>query len=200
MFNFLKRSIPNGQPLNGLNGHQPPTSASSLPEIEERVFIEPVDARQTPASSNFIEKDQIPVVDRDHNIGLLYVFMDRNHEAKGYDDALLNPDSSHLQQNLDALKNELIRTINKVKTFYEDFIRETDYHIASRSRSGMVDMVEELEMKKNIAAGHMEKVKLIEANTQRDEGDCKGIMISYTRGFKNGLAAISHHHILTRKF
>jgi hypothetical protein len=136
----------------------------------------------------------------DYNIAVLYAFLDRNHEAKGYDDALLNPDSIHLTQNLDALKNELTRTINKVKTFYEDFIQETEYHIMSRGRSGMIDMVEELEMKKKIALGHIDKVLQIEKSLSEEYGDCKGILISYTRGFKNGLAAISHHHILTRRF
>lgn len=189
MFDFLKRSGNTGSPQPPLNGHYPNTSPS-LPEVEERVFIESSAPAQQSQAEALVE----------HNIGVLYAFMDRNHEVKGYDDALVNPDTSNLNQNLDALKNELIRTLNKVKTFYEDFVQETEFHILSRSRNGMVDMVEELEMKKKIAQGHIEKVKAIEADTAREEGDCKGILISYTRGFKNGLAAISHHHILSRRF
>ncbi|GGB22834.1 hypothetical protein [Mucilaginibacter rubeus] len=194
MFNFFKSTAKNGSHTS-FNGSG--TATVPLPEIDEKVFIETLPASPAPATSNFTESRQSPV---DHNIALLFSFLDRNHEAKGYDDALLNPDSSHLNQNLDALKNELSRTINKVKTFYEDFIRETEYHITSRGRSGMVDMVEELEMKKNIALGHIEKVKAVEDSLMQENGDCKGILISYTRGFKNGLAAISHHHILTRRF
>lgn len=174
------------------------TPEPNLPEIEERVFIENNAAPATSSPNHFTEKEPAPVK-VDHNINLLFSFLDRNHESRGYDDALLNPDSSHLQQNLDALKNELSRTINKVKTFYEDFIQETEYHILSRGRSGMLDMVEELEMKKRIAEAHVSKVKEIEDSLNQETGDCKGLLISYTRGFKNGLAAISHHHILTRK-
>ncbi|HEY4195094.1 MAG TPA: hypothetical protein VGM63_06145 [Mucilaginibacter sp.] len=184
MFDFFKRNsdATPASPLNGENAGQ------ALPEVPENVFIE---------QGQFTEKSApLPA----HNIALLYAFLDRNHEAKGYDDALLNPDTSHLSQNLDALRNELVRTLNKVKTFYEDFIQETDFHITSRSRSGMVDMVEELEMKKKIALGHIDKVKIIEDDADRNEGDGNGVLISYTRGFKNGLAAISHHHILTRNF
>lgn len=189
MFSFFKSADKNGAQQQSLNGHNPNTGPA-LPEVEERVFIEsgaPTARAQT----------ETPL---DHNIAVLYAFMDRNHEVKGYDDALINPDASNLNQNLEALKSELIRTLKRVKTFYEDFIQETDFHIQSRSRSGMVDMVEELEMKKNIALGHIEKVKAIEADTEENTGDCNGILISYTRGFKNGLAAISHHHILSRRF
>jgi len=190
MFNFFKRADNNGTPTLPLNGHHL-NGAAALPEVEERVFIE---------SAAVPEKPAAPAPAVEYHIGVLYAFMDRNHEVKGYDDALINPDISNLNQNLDALKNELIRTLKKVKTFYEDFIQETEFHIQSRSRSGMVDMVEELEMKKKIALGHIDKVKLIESDTENGQGDCNGILISYTRGFKNGLAAISHHHILSRKF
>jgi len=190
MFNFFKQTDKNGSQVTPHNGHNL-NNGQPMPEIEERVFIESVPGKEPAAPL-------MPPVE--NNINVLYDFMDRNHEVKGYDDALLNPDASHLTQNLDALKNELIRTLNKVKTYYEDFIRETEFHIQSRSRSGMVDMVEELEMKKNIAMGHIEKVKTIEFDTLKDQGDCRGVLISYTRGFKNGLAAISHHHILSRRF
>ncbi|MGZ3813589.1 MAG: hypothetical protein ACXVJN_17700 [Mucilaginibacter sp.] len=200
MFNFFKRTNNNGQPLNGetVSTQRPPVS-SSFPDIDEQVFIEPVN-KATSSSNRFTNSEPPSPAVTDHNIDLLYAFLDRNYEGKGYDDALLNPDSSHLSQNLDVIKNDLIRTINKVKIFYEDFIQETDYHIVSRSRSGMVDTVEELEMKKKIALRHMDRIKEIEKNTIQNEGDCQGILMSYTRGFKNGLAAISHHHILTRRF
>ena len=193
MFGFFKRAEKNGAQVQPLNGHNSNTG-TSLPEVEEDVFIE---SAKAPVHFTEQKATQMPV---EHNIGLLYFFLDQNHEVKGYDDALLNPDVSHLNQNLEALRNELIRTLNKVKTFYEDFIQETEFHIQSRSRSGMVDMVEELEMKKKIALGHIDKVKMIESDTESNHGDCNGILISYTRGFKNGLAAISHHHILSRKF
>jgi hypothetical protein len=186
LFNFLHRN-------NGVNGQEPPAgnTQETLMPIPDR-FIE--NETVVPHTEE-VEEAQI-----DNNINLLFNFMDRNHEAKGYDDALINSDSSHLAQNLEALKNELERTINKVKTFYEDFIKEIDYHIASRSRSGMVDIVEELEMKKNIALSHMQKISEIELSTNNNTGDCKGILISYTRGFKNGLAAISHYTILKKRF
>lgn len=165
------------------------------PEIPEDVFIQ---KDNTSGETNVNANGQ--PANTDNGIHLLYAFLEKNHEKRGYDDALINPDSSHLDQNIEALKNDLERTIKKVRTFYEDFITVTEFHIASRSRSGMVDTVEELTMKKNIADSHIKKVLEVEEDTRNNTGDCKGIIISYTRGFKNGLAAISHHDILKRKF
>lgn len=87
-----------------------------------------------------------------------------------------------------------------MKTFYEDFIKEVNYHIDSRARNGMVDTVEELQMKKEIAESHILKIIQIENDSKNNAGDSQGIMISYTKGFKNGLAAISHYAILQKKF
>lgn len=136
----------------------------------------------------------------ENGLYLLYQLLDRNYEQRGYEDALLNPDQTNLNQNLEELKNELHRTIRKVNSFYDDFIREVEFHIISRSRSGMADMVEELMMKKETALIHLEKIKVIQQDAKENTGDCQGILLSYTRGFRNGLAAISHHSILKRKF
>jgi hypothetical protein len=168
--------------------------------IPEEIFIE---RRTSPSESTQYNAKQPTIETKPtitNNIDELYQFLDRNLESKAYDDALLNPDSYHLEQNLDALRKELIRTIKRVKTFYEDFIREIDYHIESRSRSGMIDTVEELKMKKEIALSHFDKVLLIEEDALSNSGDSQGIIISYTKGFKNGLAAISHHAIISKKF
>lgn len=154
--------------------------------------------------STFIEKDAPSDGDTtipfNGGIHLLYEFLDKNHESKGYNDALINPDTTHLEQNVIALKNDLERSIRKVKTFYEDFIRQINFHISSRSRSGMIDTVEELTIKKEIAESHIKQVKEIEEQAKVNEGIGHGIIISYTRGFRNGLAAISSHLILNKNF
>ena len=184
LFGFFKRknTFPSGFEIPGV------LPKTELPPIPEEVFTEKADGP--------LEPNRLAPVDK--NINLLFEFLDRNHEAKGYDDALVNPDTSHLEQNVQSIKGELERTILKVKTYYEDFIKEIDFHIESRSRSGLIDTVDELKMKKDIAESHIKKVLEIEDDSSKDQGKGQGILMSYTRGFKNGLAAISHHSILRR--
>ncbi len=191
IFNFFTNKQ---HPANEAGAYQNNTTEDRPSAIPEDIFVE---RGQPNAESGLADPVVSSVV---NNIDMLYRFLDRNLESKGYDDALMNPDSYHLEQNLDAQRKELIRTIKKVKTFYEDFIREINYHIDSRSRSGMIDTVEELKMKKEIATSHIEKVLIMEEDANLNTGDSQGIMVSYTKGFKNGLAAISHHTIISRKF
>ena len=186
LFNFFNRQQH--------NGHNPTQDIESLVgDIPEETFIEKEQFEKTQPE----EKPAAPTVSGIH---LLYEFLDKNYESKGYNDALMNPDTSHLDQSVTALKNDLERSIRKVKTFYEDFIRQINFHITSRSRSGMIDTVEELSVKKETAESHIRQVIEIEEQAKQNQGVGHGIVISYTRGFRNGLAAISGHSILTPKF
>lgn len=164
------------------------------PEIPEHVFIE---KNKVPEGS---PKNENGMNNTNYGIKLLFQFLDKNYEEKGYDDALVNPDGSHLDQNVTGLKCDLDRTIKKVRIFYEDFIREINVHLATRRRSGMIDIVEELVGKKETAESHMNQVVEIEQDAKNDKGVGQGIILSYTRGFRNGLAAISHHSILRKNF
>lgn len=189
LFSFFNRknTHTNGAALNGASAD------IALPEIPENIFIEKDKSAPTTA-----EDKSKPT--EGSGINTLFQFLEKNYEAKGYEDALMNPDTMHLEQNLNSLRNDLERVMRKVKTFYEDFIREVNYHITSRSRSGMIDTVEELAIKKETAESHIKQVLEIEEQSKSNQGLGQGIIISYTKGFKNGLAAISHHNILKRNF
>ena len=186
LFNFFNRQQQNGhnhtQDLDTLVG-----------DIPEKTFIEKEQSEKT-------QPEEKPVNLAISGIHLLYEFLDKNYESNGYNDALINPDATHLDQNVTALKNDLERSIRKVKTFYEDFIRQINFHIASRTRSGMIDTVEELTVKKETAESHIGQVIEIEEQAKQNQGVGHGIIISYTRGFRNGLAAISGHSILNKHF
>ena len=185
LFSFFSQK--NGQ-ANGID------AARNLPEIPEAVFIE----GQKPAEAN--TENASNGVSSNSGINLLFQFLEKNYEIKGYDDALVNPDNTHLEENLKALKNDLERTFRKVKTFYGDFLKEINFHIESRSRTGMIDTVGELTVKKEIAENHIKQVLEIEQEANAGKGVGQGILLSYTRGFRNGLAAISHHSILRKNF
>jgi hypothetical protein len=62
----------------------------------------------------------------------------------------------------------------------------------------MVDIVEELKMKREVASNHVAIVAKIEEDARNNQGDGQGILLSYMRGFKRGLAAISYHEVLRR--
>lgn len=191
LFTFFNRK---GIKANDKSIITPITEQEDLLEIPENVFLE----KEKPENNEGYERNSSTPTE--NGINLLFQFLEKNHEGKGYDDALINPDNTHLEQNIEALKNDLERTIKKLKIFYEDFIREINFHIATRKRSGMVDTVEELTVKRETAENHIKQITEIENDAKNNKGVGQGVIISYSRGFRNGLAAISHHSIMKKSF
>jgi hypothetical protein len=185
----------NGKQNSSGNGTDNRQDNFEIPvEIPENIFLE------KERSTMDLTQTERPVAQSENGISVLFAFIEKNYEGKGYDDALINPDNIHLEQNIEALKNDLERTIRKIKTFYQDFIREINFHIETRSRSGMVDTVEELTVKKDTAEEHINQILIIENEAKENKGIGYGIILSYKRGFNNGLAAISHHSIMKKNF
>lgn len=165
----------------------------NYPDIQEGTFVEKPPAED---STNEAEKKSEP--DQD-NIHLLYAFLSKDYQQQGYNDALLHPDTSYMTERVKEFRGELNIAIRKVKTFYEDTIRELDFLILSRNRLGMVDVVDELKMRKEKAADHHKKTLEIEQEVI-EQGELHRLMISYNRGFQNGMAAIAIHEANKREF
>lgn len=155
------------------------------PEIPEDVFIEKT-AKDASADGTKTEAQ------KDGSIHQIYEFLSKDYQQQGYDDALVNPDTSYKAEKIREIQGELDITIRKSKTYYEDAIRMMDFLITSRSRLGMVDVVDELKMKKEKAQDHYKKLMEIQQEAIQ-QGESHRLIISYNRGFQNGMAAIAIH-------
>lgn len=135
-------------------------------------------------------------------IGLetIYKFLQSDFESKGYNDALINPDDSYKADNLLLIKYDLQIIIHQVTTYHEDLLRELDFHILSRSRAGLIDLVEELKNRKEMVKEHINKVIDIKNDLDNEFGMAQRILLSYQRGFMKGLSAITQSNVLNKQF
>lgn len=161
------------------------------PEIPEEIFIE-----KTVPENNGTEIKKVTSQD---NIHVVYEFLSKDYQQQGYDDALIHPDNSYKVEKIREIQGDLDIVIRKSKTFYEDAIRELDFLITSRNRLGMVDLVDELKMKKEKAEDHYKKVIEIQQEAI-EQGESHRLIISYNRGFQNGMATIAIHEANKRNF
>ncbi|MFT3979248.1 MAG: hypothetical protein QM687_02175 [Ferruginibacter sp.] len=173
------------------NGKSIKSDATS-PEIPEDVFIE-----KTNTDEAAVPNPDVPAAQ--HNIHMVYAFLSKDYHQAGYDDALVHPDTSYKIEKIREIQGDLEIVIWKSKTFYEDAIRELDFLIVSRNRLGMVDVVDELKMRKEKADDHYKKVLELQKEVV-DQGESHRLIISYKRGFQNGMAAIAMHESDKKKF
>jgi hypothetical protein len=133
-------------------------------------------------------------------IETIYKFLQSDFESKGYSDALTNPDDSYKADNLLLIKYDLQIIIHQVNTYHEDLLRELDFHILSRSRAGLIDLVEELKNRKEMVKEHVNKVMDIKNDLDNEFGMAQRILLSYQRGFMKGLSAITQSNVLNKQF
>jgi hypothetical protein len=136
----------------------------------------------------------------DGSIGLdaIYAFFQDDYEARGYNDALTNPDDSYKTDNIRLFHHDLLILIDRSSSYYESFLKELDFHIGSRTRAGLIDLVEELKIRKEIVSDLLGKIKVIKEDAVNGNGATQRIALSYQRGFMRGLSAISQSKIFNR--
>ena len=176
----------------GKNSNTDKAGTTANPEIPENVFIEKNNVNNNAESKEENENGQ-------HNIHMVYAFLSKDYHQVGYDDALVYPDTSYKAEKIKEIQGDLEIVIWKSKTFYEDAIRELEFLISSRNRLGMVDVVDELKMRKEKADDHYKKVLELQKEVV-EQGESHRLIISYNRGFQNGMAAIAMHESDKKKF
>jgi hypothetical protein len=136
----------------------------------------------------------------DGSIGLdaIYAFLQGDFESRGYNDALTNPEEGYKSDNIKLLSHDLLILIDRSTNYYQSFLKELDFHIGSRTRAGLIDLVEELKIRKDIINDHLEKIGQIKIDTASGSGAVQRISLSYSRGFMRGLSAISQSKIFKR--
>jgi len=163
---------------------------TELPNIPENVFIE----HEKPTVNQDMEA--IEQENEKNDLKSLYRFLERNLEKKGYEDALINPDTSYMETHIRYIHNELNLVLAKVKTYYSGHLRNISFHIESRKRTGMVETVDELLSHKATVEEDIAMVHTIEQDLVKKEGLSQNLFLSYEKGFKNGFAAITYNTIL----
>lgn len=128
----------------------------------------------------------------------IYLFLQADYETRGYNDAFVSPDESYKNDNIKLLIQDYEILLQQVTTYYEDMQQDLDFHIITRSRAGLVDLIEELKTKKGKVAEHIEKVSLMKQDIKNNTGMSQRIVLSYGRGFLRGLSALTKSNILNK--
>ena len=165
----------------------------------KQAIVEPIEEQNVLVEEANEEKPANNVVTITYGTGkaidLIYNFLKDDYESKGYDDALTNPDSSYKEMNKAMIKSSLEVKFKQVRRRYQDDLRTIDFHINSRKEAGLIELVKELETKKEILLQHVKELNTMEQDFIDEVPYMMGMLFSYERGFLRGLAALSLEQI-----
>ncbi|MGE5395644.1 MAG: hypothetical protein ACM3P1_12955 [Candidatus Saccharibacteria bacterium] len=124
-------------------------------------------------------------------IEAVYVFLQADYETRGYSDALINADNSNKEDGIKLIRLDLQLLTRRVNNYYEKKIKDYEVQISSRSRAGLMDLVEELRSEKEKAQRDIEELRQIAAENETGSGMVERMILSYQKGFMRGLSAIT---------
>jgi hypothetical protein len=156
----------------------------TLPEIQKEVFIDETDLSR--------RRDLITIeYGTNMPLDLIYSYLQEDHEAKGYEDALCNPDLSYKENYISLIKSNLKVKFRQIRTKYNDELRNVNSHIDSLSKAGLIDVIERFKTKKEILETHLQELNQMEKDLNEEKDYITGIFRSYERGFRRGLASMA---------
>ena len=91
-------------------------------------------------------------------IDLIYAFLQKDYESKGYEDALSNPEVSYKEMNKAIIRSKLEVKFRQVRLSYTDKLQKLDFHINSRREAGLIDFVKQLETEKSKLQEHVSRI------------------------------------------
>jgi len=175
LFNFFKQN----QPPTTASTNQDPSQAPRELYAEDK---EPKDIHSSNGLANGIE--------------VVYTFLQADYETRGYNDALINADDSNKSNGIKLIKLDLQLLLRRVINYYEKKIKDYEVQISSRSRAGLMDLVEELRSEKEKAEKDIEEVKTIYSEIESGTGLVERIILSYQKGFMRGLSSITQSKMI----
>lgn len=124
-------------------------------------------------------------------IDVIYSFINKDFEEKGFNDAMCNLDASYLQTGKDQIRNELISMFKQIKLKYKGQIAQLNTQIALNKSLLLLDMAEKLQCIVDTFDMHMKEIDTMELRLNNNDPDMLNMVFSYERGFKRGAAAKS---------
>lgn len=129
-------------------------------------------------------------------IDAVHAFMALNLELKGYNDAYVNSDSSHMDAAIKALYQDLKILIARAFSYYDDKLKDHAFHKTTRGNLGMLDLAMEIGAEEDKIKNLILALEKIEADADIDKGKSLRVITSYEIGFRNALSVITRSKLL----
>lgn len=123
-------------------------------------------------------------------IDVIYGYLHKNYENKGFDDAMLKSDLTFRDLNMSLIKNKILMVFREVNLNYDVMKQDMQTRIDNCNAAGLLTTVSELE--KNLATinSHKEELRQLEVDFRNNANEVSIPLQSYNCGFLRGIASI----------
>ncbi len=123
-------------------------------------------------------------------IDIIYGYLCKNYENKGFDDAMLKSDLAFRDLNMSLIKNKILMVFREINLNYDVMKQDLQTRIDNCNAAGLLTTVSELEKTMSTINAHKEELKQLEADFRNNANEASIPLQSYDCGFLRGIASI----------
>ena len=123
-------------------------------------------------------------------IDVVYGYLRKSYEAKGFEDAMLKSDLTFRDLNMSLIKNEILMVFREINLSYDVMMQDLQTRIENCNAAGLLTTVSELKKTMSTINTHKEELKRLEADFRNNANEASIPLQSYDCGFLRGIATI----------
>ena len=168
-----------------------PAMITSLPVLDQPASAsEDVETNQVPPESSSEKKTLTVSYATGWPIDVIYGYLHKNYEEKGFNDAMVKSDLTFRDMNMGLIRNKILMVFREINLNYDVMKRDMEIRMDTCSAAGLLSTVSELEKAMSTINAHKAELKELEEDFRNNEKEASIPLQSYECGFLRGIATI----------
>ena len=181
IFNIFNKRSDNGAKLS-----------VSLPMIEPAEAKEEIKSVETPVVTPANKEKPMTIsYATGWPIDVVYGYLHKNYEDKGFQDAMLKSDLAFKDINMRLITNKILMVFRKINLNYDVMKQDLQVRIDNCNAAGLLTTVAQLEKNMQLIDVHKKELADLEADFRNNANEASIPLQSYECGFLRGIATVS---------
>lgn len=124
-------------------------------------------------------------------IDVVYGYLHKNYEEKGFQDAMLQSDLAFKNMNMSLIRNKILMVFREINLNYDVKKQDVQRRIDNCNASGLLTIVAQLEQTLQMIDAHKKELAELENDFRNNANEASIPLQSYECGFLRGIATVS---------
>ena len=124
-------------------------------------------------------------------IDVIYGYLHKNYEEKGFEDAMLRNDLAFRDMNMGIIRNKILMVFREINLNYDVMKSDLESRIDTCRAAGLLTTVSDIEKSMTIIKTHKEELRQLEEDFRSNANEASIPLKSYDCGFLRGVATIA---------
>lgn len=124
-------------------------------------------------------------------IDVIYGYLHKNYEQKGFDDAIMKNDLAFRDMNINIIRNKILMVFREINLNYDVMKHDLQTRMDTCSAAGLLTTVSDIERSMTIIATHKSELCRLEDDFRNGRNEASIPLQSYECGFLRGIATIT---------